>query len=416
MNYKKSILVLALCGFVLCGFFYARGRDISTIDSHASSYSGITSESIKDKETQIDQAQKEKDELQANLSDIKKMKEELEKAKSNLANYVIELDKNLASIESKISELNTLIEDKEKSIEETETQLNDALQTESIQYEAMKSRIKFMYEMGDTFYLETLLSATSFSELLNKADYVEQVSEYDRKMLDQYVLNRQMIELCKEQLEEEKALLDEAKEVQVAEQNNLAELIGEKENQIVAYQSDIKNKDAAIKEYEEDIAAQNQVIQQLEAAVAEERKRLIEENGIVLTYDGGMFTWPAPSYTRISSEYGNRMHPTLGVEKFHNGLDMASPSGTKILAAYSGTVVASDYNGSMGNYIMIDHGDSLYTIYMHASALYVSKGDVVAKGQHIAAVGSTGRSTGPHLHFGVRLNGSYVSPWSYLTS
>ena len=109
------------------------------------------------------------------------------------------------------------------------------------------------------------------------------------------------------------------------------------------------------------------------------------------------------------------MHPTLGVEKFHNGLDMAAPGGSPILAAYDGNVVAADYSSSMGNYIMIDHGDGLYTIYMHASALYVSKGNFVVKGQNIAAVGSTGRSTGNHLHFSVRLNGNYVNPWNYLS-
>ena len=109
-----------------------------------------------------------------------------------------------------------------------------------------------------------------------------------------------------------------------------------------------------------------------------------------------------------------RVHPTLNVEKFHNGVDMAAPSGSPILAAYDGQVVAADYNASMGNYIMIDHGDGLYTIYMHCSALYVSTGANVTKGANIAAVGSTGRSTGPHLHFSVRLNGNYVSPWNYL--
>ena len=108
------------------------------------------------------------------------------------------------------------------------------------------------------------------------------------------------------------------------------------------------------------------------------------------------------------------MHPTLGVQQFHNGVDMAAPSGSAILAAYDGEVVAAAYSSTMGNYIMIDHGDGLYTIYMHASSLGVSKGQMVARGEQIAAVGSTGRSTGPHLHFGVRLNGSYVSPWNYL--
>ena len=128
-----------------------------------------------------------------------------------------------------------------------------------------------------------------------------------------------------------------------------------------------------------------------------------------------MFKWPAPSYTRISDDYGNRIHPILGVQQFHNGVDMAAPGGSPILAAYDGKVVASAYNASMGNYIMINHGDGLYTIYMHASALYVSTGDTVTRGQKIAAVGTTGRSTGNHLHFSVRKDGAYVSPWNYLS-
>ena len=176
--------------------------------------------------------------------------------------------------------------------------------------------------------------------------------------------------------------------------------------------SDIKSKEQAIKEYEADIAEQNETIKALEAIVAEERKKLAAEQG--RKYDGGVFAWPAPSYTRISDDYGNRTHPILGTQQFHNGIDMAAPGGSAILAAYDGKVVAADYNSSMGNYIMIDHGDSLYTIYMHASALYVSKGTEVSKGQKIAAVGTTGRSTGNHLHFSVRKGGSYVNPWSYL--
>ena len=108
------------------------------------------------------------------------------------------------------------------------------------------------------------------------------------------------------------------------------------------------------------------------------------------------------------------MHPILKVERFHNGVDLAAASGSPILAAYDGEVIAADYSASMGNYIMIDHGDDVYTIYMHASSLLVSKGARVSAGQKIALVGSTGRSTGPHLHFSVRENGNYVSPWKYL--
>ena len=151
----------------------------------------------------------------------------------------------------------------------------------------------------------------------------------------------------------------------------------------------------------------------LEAAVkAAEAAATTSGNGI--TYGGGAFAWPAPSYTRISDDYGWRLHPTLNVQQFHNGVDMAAPSGSAILAAANGQVVAASYSSTMGNYIMINHGSGLYTIYMHASSLSVSNGATVSKGQQIGCVGSTGRSTGPHLHFSVRLNGSYVSPWTYL--
>lgn len=319
----------------------------------------------------------------------------------------------MATIQSKIADLKGKIEEKEDEIVQTQGELESAIEDQNNQYEAMKKRIKFMYEKGDNLYMELIFSSTSFSDMLNKADYIEMLSAYDRKMLDQYVATRELIELYKQQLEEEMAYLEEAKTGVESEEASLNSLIDEKKDRIEQVGNDIDAKEAAIAEYEADIKEQNETIAILEKVVAEEKARLAEESR--LKYDGGMFKWPAPSYTAISSEYGNRMHPTLGVERFHNGLDMAAPGGSPILAAYDGNVVAADYSSSMGNYIMIDHGDGLYTIYMHASALYVSKGNFVVKGQNIAAVGSTGRSTGNHLHFSVRLNGNYVNPWNYLS-
>ncbi len=407
MNYKKTVMGLLAVVLVFGTVFYL--PDKSNVAQ------ALTSDSIQEMEGQIKDAENEKKELEAGLTDLKKIKQELENSKNDLSKYVQELDSNLADIEARIEELKTMIATKETEIAETEKDLEEAQKIEQEQYEAMKVRIQFMYEKGDDFYLEMLFSSETFGDMLNKADYIEQISAYDRKMLDEYALNSQMIQLYKEELEVEKAFLDEAKESVVAEQAALESLIDEKEQQITAYQTDINNKEAAIADYEADIAEQNAVISALEKAVAEEKAKLLAENGSVITYDGGMFAWPCPNYKRISDDYGNRMHPTLGVEKFHNGIDLAAPSGSSILAAYDGKVVASAYNASMGNYVMIDHGNDLYTIYMHASALYVSKGDMVVKGQQIAAVGSTGRSTGPHLHFGVRLNGNYVSPWNYLS-
>ncbi|MBD5551857.1 MAG: peptidoglycan DD-metalloendopeptidase family protein [Lachnospiraceae bacterium] len=401
---KKYIIV-----FLILGLFLLPEEEAGAV-----SFSSITSESIREKEGQISNAQNEKEQLQSALTDIKALKEQLEGEKASLENYVVALDNDLAEIQKKISELNGRIVEKEQEIQETEEELEAAICKQEEQYEAMKLRIQMMYEQNDNYYLEMILKAESFGDLLNKLDYIQLVAEYDDQKLQEYKLIREYVEICKAELDAEKEVLDAAKTGVEQEEASMEQLISDKQAEIVAKQSDIGNKAAAIEEYEADIKAQNELIASLEAAVAAERKRIAEENRSKLTYDGGMFCFPAPSYTRISDDYGNRIHPTLGVEQFHNGIDLASPNGSPILAAYDGEVVAAAYSGSMGNYVMIDHGDSLYTIYMHASALYVSKGDIVAKGEQIAAVGSTGRSTGPHLHFSVRKSGSYVSPWGYL--
>ena len=373
-----------------------------------------TDDSIREKEAEIAAAKKEVAQLKSGLSDVEKIKKQLEQSKSDLAVYVSQLDTELYNIQERVNEYNELIDNKELEIEITTGELNDAILRQEEQYEAMKKRIKFMYEEGDAFYMELLFSANSFTDMMNKADYIEAISAYDRNQLDEYVTTAELIALCKEELEAQKEVLEEARTAVMKEESNINTLINEKESQLTSLSNDISDKEAAIKEYEDMIATQNAEIAALEKVVAEEKARLAAENVAARTYDGGMFSWPCPSYKKISDEYGYRMHPILGVEQFHNGLDMAAPYGSVILAAYDGDVVAADYSTTMGNYIMIDHGDGLYTIYMHASALYVSKGQTVYKGQSIAAVGSTGRSTGNHLHFGVRLNGNYVSPWNYL--
>ncbi len=402
-RWKKSFCLM-LCLLMILGI---AGRYETTAQA-----SELTNESIRQKEEEINRAKEEKKALQAGLTDVKKLKKELEASKQNLTNYVTELDGQLVDIQAKINELKTLIAEKEEEIVEKTVELEEALKVQQEQYEAMKARIKFMYEKGDMLYLELVFAAGSFGDMLNKAEYIEMLSSYDRKMLDEYVAYAQYVALCKDDLEEEKAVLDEAKAAVEEEERALNDLIAAKEQEVYNLSSDINSKEAAIKEYEAEIAEENETIKALEAAVAEEKRKLAAEQG--RKYDGGVFTWPAPSFTRISDDYGNRMHPILGVQKFHNGVDMAAPGGSPILAAYDGTVVAAAYSSSMGNYIMIDHGDGLYTIYMHASALYVSKGAEVSKGEKIAAVGSTGRSTGNHLHFSVRLNGNYVNPHNYL--
>ena len=401
-HWKKSVCIL-LSTAVLFTFTYSEP------------VYAVTSESIRQKEAEIAEAKNEVKNLKSSMTDVEALKAELEKSKSDLTAYVAQLDSELSGIQAKIEQYNTLIIEKEQQIADTTEELNEAIKLQEDQYEAMKKRIKFMYERGDTFYLELLFTSRSFSDMTNKADYIEALSKYDKNKLDEYIETKEMIQLCKEELEAEKEVLDEAKLAVEAEEASVSSLMQEKETQLYSVSADIAGKEAAIKEYEAMIAQQNEEIAALEKAVAEEKARLEAENAQARVYNGGMFTWPCPGYTRISDDYGMRpVHPIYGIEKMHNGIDLAAPGGTAILAAYDGDVVAAAYSSSMGNYIMINHGSGLYTIYMHCSALYVSKGQTVTKGQNIAAVGSTGNSTGNHLHFSVRLNGNYVSPWNYL--
>jgi len=381
----------------------------------ATKLSSITSDSIKEKEEQISKAEDEKKELEDNLSDIQKIKKELESQKADLKKYVAKLDGNLAEIEANIADLKMKISTKESEIAVAETELENAVKKEENQKESMITRIRLMYESSHSYMLELLLQAKSLGDFLNRADYMERVMAYDKQMWEEFKENRQLIELCKTELELEKEILDQAKANVEIEQSNLEALIEQKNQDIITYESDIDNKEKIIAEYEAEIAQQEEEIAALEKAIADEKKQIMEESGSVPSYDGGTFKFPLASYTRISDDYGYRIHPILNVKQFHNGVDFASPKGTAIYAAYDGKVVAATYSATMGNYVMIDHGDGLYTIYMHASALYVSKNDIVIRGETIAAVGSTGRSTGNHLHFSVRKNGEYVSPWDYLS-
>ncbi|MBO5144571.1 MAG: peptidoglycan DD-metalloendopeptidase family protein [Lachnospiraceae bacterium] len=405
---KRAALLMAVTLLVTAVFagacpFVSKADNVSDLKN-----------SIEQKQQEIKEAEDLKKKLQSGLTDVQTVIKDLEKSKSDLAAYVSELDTNLSVIQDRITELTAMISDKETEITQTKAELDAALAKEEAQYEAMKVRIKSMYERGDNFYLEAVLNARSFGDMLNRADYVERLSASDKRILEEFQATREYVEVCKAQLETEQELLEEAKKDVETEQASLESLIAQKEAEITAYEADINNREQLVKEYEAEIAAQNAEIKELENAAKTLQQQLEQANGTKKTYDGGMFAWPAPSYTRISDDYGYRIHPTLNVQQFHNGVDMAAPGGSPILAAYNGTVVAAAYSSTMGNYVMIDHGDNLYTIYMHASALYVSKGAEVVKGQKIAAVGTTGRSTGNHLHFSVRLNGSYVNPWNYL--
>ena len=323
----------------------------------------------------VKDAKNEKNKMETGLQKAQDIKEELVKDRNEISNKVMELDGQMQAINDSLRDVQLLIDQKEAELEETSARLIQARQDADEQYESMKVRIKFMYEKGTVDFIQILLGASSFSEMLNKAEYIEQLSAYDRTQLVRY-------EKTKEEMAEvlgvQQEVLQQTKDEVTARQKELSGLMDEKAAELSKYNQDIANKEAAIEEYEAMIAEQDETISELEKAaeaakkkqqevLAAESRASVSGNNIV-KYGGGQFCWPAPSYTRISDDYGTRIHPILGVEKFHNGVDMAAPSGSPILAAADGYVVAAAYSSTMGNYIMA--AASIRSICMRQPCMY----------------------------------------------
>ena len=365
-----------------------------------------------------------KDKISSLEEEKKKTEEtiqELEKLKADTESYVKELDGELARLDDELSSLDSRITDKEADIEETKAQLEEAKKTEEEQYASMKLRIKYMYEKGDTSYLDLLLESGSMSEMLNRAEYIQQISSYDRKKLTEYGEIKEKIADDEEKLEAEHEELLTLQEQTKAKQDSVEKLVGEKSRELQKYQNQIAANESQLASYQADIEAQENRIQQIEAELKrqeeEARKKAQEKGEEYKTVSIGniSFIWPCPSSSRITSGFGGRSSPTEGASSNHKGIDIGASSGSDIVAAADGTVTISTYSYSAGNYIMINHGGGVSTVYMHCSKLLVSVGETVKKGQVIAKVGSTGYSTGPHLHFGVRVNGAYVNPSQYVS-
>ncbi len=355
------------------------------------------------------------DEIGALKSDIRSVEEkikELKNERSDLQTYISQLDRQVNAIAVQMSKLEEEIEAKKEEIVQKELELEAAEAEAQKQREMMKKRICYMYEKGEDSFLVLLLESGSVAEMLNRADYAVQMSAYDRRMMENLKEIRDTIaeykEVLEEEREEQEALLTELG----GQKEAVNRAISAKTQEIAAYQSQIDTASGEQGEYEKQLAEQEKLLQQVENQIAVvAAAKAAETDG-----DGGAsgFLWPCPASHRITSGFGIRDVPMAGASADHRGIDIGAPTGSAILASATGRVTTSTYHYSAGNYVVISHGNGVSTVYMHASALYVSEGDMVAQGQKIAAVGSTGYSTGPHLHFGVIVNGSYVNPLNYV--
>ena len=379
-----------------------------SIQASSASTEKVTEDDASTKSLQ--EAQDEKAQLEKALKEAQGTIEDLKDSKGDIESKVTELNQQLIDISARITDLENQLTAKSEDIQETKDELAGAKEREAQQYADMKVRIQFMYENGQTSYLEALLSSRNISEFLNSADYIAQIQSYDRQKLTEYQDTVESIVNLEAQLEQEYTDLEALKSTVESNKATVAAMMRQKESELADISGDIEDAQSDADYYAAEIQAQEELIAAIKRAEAEKAAAGVEEH----PYTGGAFRWPCPSSTRVTSDYGTRVSPMSGASSNHKGIDIGASAGADIIAAADGTVTAASYSSAAGNYGMSDHGGGLYTVYMHASSLLVSPGQTVSAGDVIAKVGSTGISTGSHLHFGVSLNGSYVSPWSYL--
>ena len=354
--------------------------------------------------------------MQEELKDTQALLKELEGLKGDTEKYITKLDTRMNELADNIYDLEQSVSAQKLAIEETKVSITEAQKEIDAQYEAMKLRIQYMYENGEFSYLAMIFNSDSMAEMLNRAEYLGQITSYDREQLTKFEQAKADLDAKELKLENELANLEATLDEIEEEQNATEKLLAVKQEELSEHIHDIESTENDIQHMESDIETQKAIVAELEEI---ERKRKEQEalNALKkLTYDGGTMTWPLPGYSRLSSYFGTRPNPFgQPTQEYHSGIDVPAPKGTKIVAAYDGEVAWSYYSSSAGNWVGIDHGDGIYTVYMHMAKRLVSEGDMVKKGDVIGLVGTTGRSTGNHLHFGVRKDGKYVDPLDWVS-
>ena len=349
------------------------------------------------------------------ISDAKKKQQELEQQKNTAEAEKSELSSELDSIVSKMEKTQSDLTAKETEINDAETELVTAKANEDDQYQTMKLRIKYMYENGSNEFLEILMEANSIADLLNKAEYINKISKCDRELLVEYEDTRKDVENRENALKKEYAELESLQDELAGEQANVEKLLADKNIQIDNLTSEISSNADKLKQ----LTAAAQAAQAAAAAQASASSGTSSSGGSGNTSSNasasgtGSLTHPVPGAV-ITSGFGGRVAPTAGATTGHDGIDYGAGYGAAVYAADSGTVITAQYNSARGNYIVINHGNGMQTWYQHLSSMNVTVGQTVARGQVIGNVGTTGISTGPHLHFEVHVNGVPVNPLNYL--
>lgn len=343
--------------------------------------------------------------------DLKKINEERDalskqysntKARSNaLASQIKSLEKEIYSSEVEITNLEIGINETKEQIKVALTELEQKKQEVGEQSKSLNERLRAMYKSGEVGILSVLLGSKNMSDFMTNMDVVERIYDADANLLKE-------LQVQYSQVDEKKNELLALKDSLETQETN----VSAKKLALADTKASVKVKKAVV---DSDAAVLSEQIDALNQEANSLIAKILQLQGTD-AYVGGSMCWPSENSTRITSPFGMRMHPVLKEMKMHTGIDIGAAGGTNILAANSGIVISAGWNNSYGYMVMIDHGGGIVTLYAHSQKLLVQKDDVVNRGQAIALVGSTGMSTGNHLHFEVRVNGEYKDPMGYVST
>ena len=352
----------------------------------------FANDEIKKRERELEELNNKIEALDASIENNKNLQSETNVKIKNVQT-------SIRNLETEIDTLNTGIADTEKAIVDKTAELEVAELKILEKNELLNDRLRVMYKTGTIGYVEVLFGAEDFTDLLSRIDMLQMVLVHDQNLIQFLKEQRDIIEQKKVELEAIKLDLVALFESKVSKQDELSVAL----NSLISYKTDLSKDEAAMSEMEDQLLKEadqlTDIIKNLESAAA---------------YIGGEMMWPVPGNYSISSLFGNRIHPISKEYKMHTGIDIQSARKTDFVAAQTGTIIFSNWFAGYGKAIIIDHGGGYTTLYAHLDVINVEVGQVVKKGQIIGKTGNTGYSTGPHLHFEVRMNGDYVDPLTYV--
>lgn len=352
----------------------------------------------------LDELRRQQEKISQEIKRQKEMLQDKENKAKSLSAQVEELENRIQQTQSDLAYIERKLETAKLKVTEAEKELRATEDALAVRTQVFKRRLKEIYQNGKVEFVEVLLQSTDFTDFLVRFELLQRIARQDMRMLEEIEAERQRMEEKKADLEDKRDRVIALKEETLAKQKQLQEEKEKQEVLLAAVRSEKELLAKALAEKEEDSKKLAKKIRELEA----QRRKELVSRGV------GKLAWPTPGYTRVTSDYGWRIHPILKIKRMHNGIDIAAPIGATVVAAEDGVVLFTGWYGGYGKTVVIGHGNGISTMYPHLSSYQVTEGQNVRRGQAIAKVGNTGLSTGPHLHFEVRINGEPTNPWPYL--